>query len=368
MYDLIIVGGGPAGATAARYLAQGGRKVLLLEKDLTFKKPCGGGIRMDAFDEFGLDRDIVDKVVDEILLESRHSTVSFDISHTPLGIVERSKFDTYLRQKAANAGASILEAKVVGLELHDASVSVRVKTVKGYARYEAEYLIASDGVFSTVRQKMRGEKVPRYPTPYTDLGTMSTEKCHFYFDPAVSDGAYGWRFPYKAGSDIGTMGRRHGKTELSRLLGLMGVENSYRVKGYAIPVWEKPLFYDRRVFYVGDAAGQVSPFTFEGIYYAMKSAKILAGTILEHASPEVYRERWHTLYFKKFTVLKKLQRIFLYNLFTISVMMRLLESPSVQRKLLDLWMDRYEVQIDMHFVMKVLKRTIFRKKAVSGKQ
>jgi len=53
MYDFLIIGGGPAGATVGKYLSKYGYKVAIFQKDLNYNKPCGGGIRADAF---GLER------------------------------------------------------------------------------------------------------------------------------------------------------------------------------------------------------------------------------------------------------------------------------------------------------------------------
>ena len=53
-YDVVVIGGGPAGATAARYLSRHGGRVALVEKDLNYAKPCGGGVPSTAFEEFGI--------------------------------------------------------------------------------------------------------------------------------------------------------------------------------------------------------------------------------------------------------------------------------------------------------------------------
>jgi geranylgeranyl reductase len=356
MYDIIIVGAGPAGAIAAKYLAGSGKKVLLLQKDLSFKKPCGGGIRMDAFDEFKIDKCLVKNFVDTIVLETKKKSIEFDISSAPLGVVDRVEFDEALRNDAMNAGAKMVEAKVVDVEVLSSTVAVEAQLDNARKRYQGRYLIAADGVLSAVRKKVRAEEVPKRLAHYSDVNSLPTSKCYFYLGSTLTDRAYAWRFPYKGGADVGTFSKKSTKEYIYNLFKFLGIKEDEKVRGYNIPIWEKPLFYDDRVFYVGDSAGQVSPFTYEGIYYAMKSAKILSEVIIEDVDFTEYEERWNKLYFKKFNVLKRLQRIFLSHDLMIFIIMKTLEKPKMKQKLLDIWMDKYEIKIDVYFFARMFRR------------
>ena len=355
MYDVIIAGAGPAGAMAGKYLAASGKNVLLLQKDLSFKKPCGGGLRIDAFDEFKIDIKTIQCIVNEIVLESKKFHIAYDISNTPLAIVDRITFDRGLRHDAVKAGAELLEEKVVNIFTLETGVKVETEGKSGKNIYEADYLIAADGVHSFVRKKIRKEKVPAYLTHYSDFMSLKTTKCHFYFGTTISKGAYGWRFPYGDGSDIGIIASENDKKHIDALFDVLGLEKDQKIRGYKIPIWQEPLFYDKRIFYVGDAAGQVLPFTYEGIYYAMKSAKILSEVIIEGCDPELYEERWNRLYLKKFSILSRLEKLFLHHDLMIQVMMKTLERPEVRKKLLTLWMDQYTITLNVRFFVTLFK-------------
>ncbi len=359
MYDIIIAGAGPAGAIAGKYLARSGKKVLLLQKDLSFKKPCGGGIRMDAFDEFEIDKRLIKNVVDTIVLETKKTSIEFDMSSAPLGIVDRVEFDKSLRNDAINAGAEVVEAKVVDVEILSSGVVVEVQIDNMRKQYQAEYLIAADGVLSTVRKKVRAEEVPKRLAHYSDVNALPTHKCYFYLGSTLTDRAYAWRFPYEGGADVGTFSKKSSKAYIYNLFKFLKINKDEKVRGYHIPIWEKPLFYDNRVFYAGDSAGQVLPFTYEGIYYAMKSAKILSEVIIEDVDLTEYEERWNKLYFRKFNTLKRLQGIFLLNDLMIFILMKTLEKPKINQKLLDIWMDKYEIKMDVYFFVRMFQR-VFR--------
>jgi geranylgeranyl reductase len=356
MYDIIVVGGGPAGSMAAKYLAESGKKVLLLQKDFSFKKPCGGGIRMDAFDEFNIDKSLIKNKVNEIVLETKKRSIEFDISSVPLAIVDRVEFDEALRQDAKKNGVEVLEAKVIDIQLLKTGLKVEAKIGTTKSIYEAEYVVAADGVLSSVRKQLRGEEVPKGLTHYSDVDSLPSTKCYFYFGSSLTDKAYAWRFPYGIGSDVGTFAPKNGKAFIYNLFKFLGISKDEKVKGYNIPQWKNPIFYDNRVFYVGDAAGQVMPFTYEGIYYAMKSAKILAGVIVDGEDFSEYKKRWNRLYLKKFTALKHLQKVFLKNDFMIFMMMKTLEKPKIKKKVLDLWMDKYEMNVNGGFFLRSFKR------------
>ncbi len=354
MYDAVIIGGGPAGAVAGMELARANQSVLILQSDLYFKKPCGGGLRMDAFDEFDLNRSSITRIVNEIVMQSNKVSVEFDISQSPLAIVDRVKFDRGLRDAAGKAGATIVQSKVTDIRTDAEKVYIETKD----KIFESRYAIAADGVGSVVRKKMGLEDVPRVLTHYIDTSDLETDKCYFYFDTKLSRGAYGWRFPYAdSGTDAGVVSCDGSRSYIDNLVKKLDLRESIdKIRGYYIPQWKRIALYSERVFYVGDAAGLVLPFTYEGIYYAMKSGKIAAKVISDGVDPYEYEKRWNELYLNKFTLLDRLQNLFLKNSFMVHLMMKTVEKPRVKQKVIQLWMGEYDLNLNAGFYMRVVKR------------
>lgn len=353
--DFLIVGGGPAGSTVAKYLSISNIPNILIQKNLNFKKPCGGGVRQDAFDEFNLDTSIILKRIHEIFLVFKTKRIKVDIKETPLAIVERKQFDAYLRDEAKKQGTIVHEAKLLDFEIHEEYVISIVKFAEQIKQIKSTYLIAADGVHSSIRKKINGDTVISQLASYTDLIDYVCEDCEFHFGSEIADKFYAWSFPESAGTNIGTLAFEK-QPYMHNFIKFLNIKEKSTIKGYKIPEFENPLFYKRRVFFVGDSASQVLPFTYEGIYYAMSSAKILAEVLVEKCAPEEYERRWNKKYFRKFSTLKKLQKIFLYNNFTVFIMMKLYESKSIRKKIVELWLEDKEVRINLAFFLRVLKK------------
>jgi geranylgeranyl reductase len=353
--EFLIVGGGPAGSTVAKYLSIANIPNILIQKKFDFKKPCGGGLRKDAFTEFDLDTNLIIKELNEIHLLFQNKKEIVDIQESPLVIVQRQKFDAYLRDEAQKNGTLVHEAKFVDVEVYDEYVISTVNFGDEVKKIKSKYLIAADGVNSSIRKKINGDSVSAQLTSYADLVQYQSGACEFHFGSTIAGKFYAWSFLEGGGINIGTLA--HGNTPYMRnFIKLLNINEECRVKGYKIPKFENTLFYKNRVFFVGDSASQVLPFTYEGIYYAMSSAKILADVLIEKCEPDEYEKRWNKKYLKKFMSLKKLQKVFLYNDFTIAIMMKLYRSKSIQKKIVQLWLSEKELRINFSFFLRVLKK------------
>lgn len=337
----VIIGGGPSGANAAKYLATSKEDVLLIEKDLTFDKPCGGGLFLKAFEEFNIPQEIIRKVVNSIdIVSPKLEKVSVDISNHPLAVVHRQEFDKTLRELAVDAGAQLLKAKVINIATTPEGIEVLARQNDGSEiTINAKYAIVADGVNSSARRQLLGEYPSRVLTYYANLEGETSSSCQFWFGDDISPKYYAWIFPHHDGVNIGLVANsKHRMREFYNNFfrkAKIG-DTPPKPKGYFIPHWKRMTLYRDNVFYVGDSASLVLPFTYEGIYYALKSGKLAADAIIKD-DPLLYEKSWNSLYLKKFKFLRILQTVFLRDNWWANKMVNFYRHPKFQKAVIGYW-------------------------------
>jgi len=360
-YKVAVVGGGPSGAIAARRLAEEGIDVALIEKNLQFDKPCGGGIFVQAFDEFDIPKELIVKYVDTIdIVSPHHPKASVDIGSYGLGIVHRQEFDARLRDMAVGAGARLIDAKVVHIEREGRVWKLSLNSNKEMI-LKADYVVAADGVNSLIRKRLLGETPSRVLTYYADIENRNIDSCQFWFGDQIAPKHYAWVFPHYRGIHIGVISKDKHKTPqyYNQLLADIGLaDQATDHKGYFIPYWQEQTMYQDGVFYVGDSASLVLPFTYEGIYYAMRSGRMAAEAIIAD-DPAQYERRWREQFGQKFRFMRILQTIFLYNDWFVAKMVSLYRIPRFQRSVMRYWSGESRPEGLAGTIIKVVKALFF---------
>ncbi len=291
MYDVIIVGAGPAGATCARECALRGLKTLLLDKDgFPRSKPCAGAVSEQALSclDFPLPPSIVERECFGAKIHYHGRTMEVMKKHRLAVLVSRDAFDSFLADKAVEAGANFSSAeKFIDLVIHQDAVDVRTDR----SSYKARYVIGADGINSRVALSVRApmkkaEKVFALvcSVPVDDAVIDSRGKIiDLYF--GVAPMGYGWVFPHRGYRSVGIMGLASKFYEPLKAFADFARSVDMRTantRGHFIPLGGiKRKLYSGRVILVGDAAGFADPFHGEGISHAILSSKLAARAVAD---------------------------------------------------------------------------------------
>lgn len=206
MYDVIVVGAGPAGSAAARYCAALGLQTLMVEEHASIGYPvqCAGLLSTNAFSTCGVSEDsVIQKVRGAALHSSQGCELHFDAGETKAGVVDRGALDREMAEHAVSAGADLM-LKTYAYDIRDHVLYT--KGVDGHREFAFRLLIAADGPRSPVRA-IRGMKPPLqfYSGVQADVPyEMAAEFVHIYPDaspdflagPFLQERAEcGWVFP-----------------------------------------------------------------------------------------------------------------------------------------------------------------------------
>ena len=323
--DVIVVGAGPGGSSAAHHLAQSGLDVLLLEKtSFPREKVCGDGLTPRAVKSLvrlGIDTSEANGFIRNRGLRIIGGGMRLELpwpelsTYPDYGLVRpRLDFDELIVRAAQQAGARLQEDTTVTgpvLDETDRVVGVTARTADGPQTYRAPLVIAADGSSARLALSLGVQKrddrpmgvaVRRYFTsPRTDDDMLES-----WLELKGSDGSllpgYGWVFGVGDGTSnvgLGILNTTNAwqKTDYKKLLkdwtGAMPEQWQFTeehatgpVRGGALPMgFSRTPHYTRGVLLVGDAGGAVNPFNGEGIPYAMESGLLAA----EHAAQALAR-------------------------------------------------------------------------------
>lgn len=304
-FDVVVIGGGPAGATAAHDLARAGRSVLLLDR-AGRTKPCGGAIPPRLIKDFAIpDELLVARATSARMVSPKDVRVDIPIDNGFVGMVNRDQFDEWLRRRAAACGAQRqvgrfdrITRDADGISIvHFEARALDANGKKGEPvamQVRARAIVGADGARSEVaRQTVPGAERTKYVFAYHEIlrtpaalpAGFDGSRCDVYYRGTLSPDFYGWVFPHGNTMSVGTGSADKGFSlrtavgGLRQAAGLTGAE-TLRREGAPIPMKPLPRWDNGRdVVLAGDAAGVVAPASGEGIYYAMFGGRLAADAV-----------------------------------------------------------------------------------------
>ncbi len=293
--EVLVVGAGPSGSTAARRLAEAGHDVLVLEEHPRVGVPvqCAGLVSARVIELAGSDRFVLRSVRGATVFGPERARVSFRAPAARAYVIDRAGLDRHLAEAAARAGARYATGtKFDRLEPDDGAAIAVLRGLDGTERrVRARLVIGADGVASAVARAFRlrrpVEILPAFEAEIPGAGG-DPEEVEVDLGRSIAPGLFGWSIPEPdGGARIGVAAEADGtpaRRYFERLVDRIGARRGRRLPGptslivSGIPIGAVPRISGEGVLLVGDAAAQVKPLSGGGIFTGMRGAEFAAAT------------------------------------------------------------------------------------------
>ena len=307
-WDVIVIGGGPAGSTTARYLAEGGADVLVVDGRDPIGTPLQCGELVPTNEEM---RRLCPKVpdIDDLLRTPEHA-ISRKTSEMhlvpPSGKPLRFQFEGYMLNRVAHDEALVDLAKSRGAEY---LVNSRVDSIDGNTvklrsgrELNAKVIVGAGGHNDPLRRTFWNESSLKIPVKFVLMDGDFGDAVELHFG-SMAPGGYAWMFPKNRGANIG-VGIQN---KFSKNKNLNDLSNDFisRYEGDitfsgagSLPMSGSiKTFVKGNYVLVGDSAGMVLPSNGAGITIAMIGGRIAGQVISEHLKNGIplseYEKRWN---------------------------------------------------------------------------
>jgi geranylgeranyl reductase family protein len=289
--DVAVVGAGPAGSRTARQLARYGLRVLLIEehREVGIPSHCSGLISPRTW-EMGEVEDqelVCNRLRGAILQVEDGTSLALGSQEVRALAIDRVAWDRALAHQAYEAGAEPVRARFLAAEPIRGGLRLHLQRDSHPMRADVRLLVGADGVHSRVARSLG---LPRPREKVLALGVEARihlpreDYVYVFVGPRLAPGWFAWAIPSGPGLarlGIGCLAGQGTPMELYRAfkegpLAPFGPVREVRFYGGAIPLTPVPRTYGHHVLLVGDAAGQVKPFSGGGLYPGLMAASLCA--------------------------------------------------------------------------------------------
>nr|MCS5531338.1 NAD(P)/FAD-dependent oxidoreductase [Candidatus Poseidoniales archaeon] len=306
-WDVIVIGGGPAGSTTARYVAEGGMDVLVIDSRESIGSPLQCGELVPSNDEMKrLCPDVPD--VDDLLQTPEHA-ISLRTSELhlvpPSGRPLRYPFEGLMLDRVAHDEWLVNLAKSIGVNY---LTGARVESVDGESvslrdgrEFTARIIVGAGGHNDPLRRSRWDESSLKIPIKFALMDGDFGDAVELHFG-SMAPGGYAWMFPKQGGANIGVgiqnkFAKGHSLNLFAdEFIGRYGAEITFRGAGSLPMSGTIDCFVKDNHLLVGDAAGMVLPSNGAGITIAMIGGRIAGQTIVSHldngTSLHEYESEW----------------------------------------------------------------------------
>jgi geranylgeranyl reductase family protein len=285
--DLVVIGGGPAGMTAAAAVARQGYQVVVLEEHGVVGDPvhCTGVLAADAFHELGLGRGAVLNELHRVCFHAPGgATIDYDTATPEAVVIDRRAFDQQLAAEAMAAGAAVhTGARVSDLRVDTNAVTATVADGRTVVARAA--VLATGANYALQRRLDMGFPRVYLHSAQREYPALTGGSVDVFFGRLTAPKGFGWVVPVQRPTGhfvrVGVMAEREVErgfnAVLSRVQHRLGIDiDDLPPRRKMLPLSALARSYGRRVLAVGDAAGLVKPTTGGGIYYSIVSGRLAA--------------------------------------------------------------------------------------------